>query len=645
MSTVYALLVGIDDYSAHGEQSLRGCLNDVAAVEGWLRRRTGDRLRLRVLRDGEATVAAVTDGITRHLGRCRTGDSALFWFSGHGTRFPVELPEDVRKEATGWYQALACADRPLVDRQLGALLNEVAAAGGHTVAVLDCCYAGGGTRGGRLAARFLPPPPGWAVRRDAPADGPHPAPGQPRHVLLAASRLDQLAREDLVGGRTHGLFTHALLGVLGSDAHRTATCREVLAAAHARVQIATDAQHPVLYPHHPGGPADRPFLGAAAAGPPAPHLLRFGREGWEVDCGGVHGLRPGARPGSPAGTEFTVTGRSPAEVPRTVRAASVRQDRTLVRATGWVPDPERTYPVTLSALELPPAAVTVEAEGPGPAGLLDDALRTAGPDGGPSPLLRRATPADPAAGLLLIRLRAAAGRVGILRRDGSAFVAPLPLGGPADARRVAACLVHLARWHQIRDLENPAAVLGSPVRVEVLPPDGGEESLYPGDGSRELVCAYTRTATGWRAPRLSVQLHNRSHRTLWCALFNLTDSYRSHSVLFPGDFIGPGRTGYALDGDPVQLSLPPGRAPRPGAAVRDWLKLVTAEGELNTVPFHLDALDPDAETHRAAAGTGADGLLRLTSPDRDDRDLGPAPDRRGPGEWTTYTLSLRTVVP
>ncbi|UED86746.1 caspase family protein [Streptomyces profundus] len=640
MNTVYALLVGIDDYAAHHGRSLRGCLNDVAAVEDWLRGRVGDRLRLRVLRDGEATASAIADGITRHLGRSRAGDSALFWFSGHGTRFPAERPEDARREPTGWYQALACADGPLVDRRLGALLDSVAAGGGHPVAVLDCCYSGGGTREGGRVARFLPPASDRPPARDLVPTTEQGTPGRPRHVLLAASRLDQLALEDTVGGRTHGLFTRALLGVLGSGADRNASCREVLAAAHARVRIATEAQHPVLHPLEPGGPADRPFLGPAPAEPPAPHLLRSGRDGWEVDCGAVHGLRPGALPGTPAGIEFTAAGPSRGG---TVRAAEIRRDHTLVLPDGWSPDPERTYPVTLSALELPPATVTLEAAGPGPTGLLEEALRTAGPGGGPSPLLRRPTPGERTAGPLRLRVLATAGRAEILGRDGGALVAPLPLRGPADARRVVSCLTHLARWHQIRELENPTALLGSPVRVDVVP-EGGEEPR-PGDGARELVCAYTRTPTGWRAPRVSIRLHNRSRRTLWCALLNLTDSYRSHSVLFPGDFIGPGRTGHALDGDPVQLSLPPGRRPEPGAAVRDWLKLIVAEGELNTVPFHLDAWDPSTGAHRAAQGPGADGVLRLTPPRRAERDLGPATGGAGPGDWTTYTLSLRTVVP
>ncbi|MEU3414825.1 hypothetical protein ABZ760_26865 [Streptomyces sp. NPDC006658] len=126
-------------------------------------------------------------------------------------------------------------------------------------------------------------------------------------------------------------------------------------------------------------------------------------------------------------------------------------------------------------------------------------------------------------------------------------------------------------------------------------------------------------------------------------LLNLTDSHAAHSDLYPGHFIGPGRTGFALDDRPVAMSVPARRA-RPGAEARDWLKLIVAEGELNTVPFHLPPWNPDSSGDRGAHRPGADTVLRLTPPGRDDRDLAEARPR-APGEWTTRTIPLRTIIP
>lgn len=675
--TVHALLVGIDGYpAALGRRPLHGCCNDIAAARAWLKQRLDAPLSLKVLLDGEATAEAVTEGITGHLGQAGPEDTALFWFAGHGTDFDAEDPAHQTIEATGRNQALVCFDGPLLDKELGALLGGLAARGVHTAAVLDCCYSGGATRDGELTARHTPPDPGWLrVPRGAGAvvggtasgadpgvasdtfSGTYPgtssgtAPGtssgaQPP-VLLAASRLNQLSYENDHFGRTHGLFSRALLDVLagvGPDA----TYREILAATHCRVQISTRLQHPVLAPPDAAGPADRPFLGGAVR-PPSPHLMRHGRDGWEVDCGSAHGLR--ADNSLDGTTEFTVTGDTPEAGDkavgepgdaRVVRAHEVRVDRTLVTSAGWSPDRRRTYPVALSALALPPALVGIDTPQGAPAvGWLRDAIGSAGPGGGPTPLLR----VDEGGGRVRFRVVVRDGRAAVRGRDGTDAVPELPLTGPQDAWRIADCLIHLARWHQLHGLSNPASPLGSLVRVEVAP--WGRPSTAPGqeaDGGGELGFAYGGGPRKWQPPRVSVRIHNRSAtRTLWCVLLNLTDSYASHSALYPGYFIGPGRTGFALDNEPVELTLPQHRLLRPGAAARDWLKLIVTEGELNTLPFQLDPWQGDAQDSRQSARS-ADGILRFIPPAHATRTMGPAA-ATGPGQWAALTLSLRTVVP
>lgn len=177
-----------------------------------------------------------------------------------------------------------------------------------------------------------------------------------------------------------------------------------------------------------------------------------------------------------------------------------------------------------------------------------------------------------------------------------------------------------------------------------------EQVLVP-DGSGEIVCAYTPGDAGHRTepkpPVLSVRLHNRSpDRALWCLLLDLSDGYASHATLYPGHFIGPGHTGHALDGEPVQFSLPAGRSPVPGAEARDWLKLVVAECELNTVPFHLPAWEAAPARSRMPGPDDPDGVLRFSQalPGPYSRDLHGVAARPS-GHWTTRTIALRTVVP
>ncbi|MCT4355569.1 caspase family protein [Streptomyces sp. Je 1-79] len=623
MGSIYALLVGVDDYPPRTVPPLRGCLNDIAEARRLLGERAGDDIDVRVLLDHEATRDAVEDAFRNHLGRAGAGDTALFWFSGHGTQSLATEEAHLRIEATGRNQAIVCVDGPLLDKRLGGLLDEVAVGGAHVAAVLDCCFSGGATRGDGLTARYAPPAPEWdlnglggghAALRDASA-----ADGQStrRHVLLAAARLNQYSYEGDYGGRLHGAFTHALLGAV-RDAGPEASYRELLAAADARLQRSRGQQQPVLYPAEHGGIADAPFLGGATARPPTPHLLRFGVRGWEVDCGAVHGLAEGSDLPS---AEFTVvpdggTDHVPLPAPA-LRALEVHTAHTVVEPVGWAPVPTRVYPVALSALPQPPATVSLPETGPG--GRLREAVRDAV---AASPLLRALDDPQEAADLHF-RLQVEGEQVHVLRRDGTPFTGPLPLRTPEDARQVADCLTHLARWHQIRDLTPGPSPLDGLVRVEISPWDAPDDQPLTPDGSGEIVCSYATGPAGLQEPRVSIRLHNRSaDRTLWCVLIDLTDSYASHTALYPGHFIGPGRTGYALDGDPVQLSLPPTRPAVPGASARDWLKLIVTESELNTAPYRLDAWDPDPRTSRV--------MGRVTGPR---------------GRWTTRTIPLRTVVP
>lgn len=681
MRKIHALLVGINAYPPGTAPPLTGCVNDIAAAERLLRDRTRGEAVVHTLRDAEATTAAVEEAVRRRLGGAGPGDTVLFWFSGHGTHTRA-TGDDLLIEATGRNQAIVCADGPLPDKRLGALLDSLASGGAHVAAVLDCCFAGGATRDTPAAdtgtARFVAPRAEWGPGASAGAGealgGSRDAWVEPvvaggRHVLLAASRLDQVSYEDHYDGQRHGTFTHALLGAV-RDAGPEVTYRELLSAADARVQRSRRGQQPVLYPDAPGGVADLPFLGGTVGLGPSPYLLRHGVDGWEVNCGASHGLREGA---GARHTEFTVlpTGapvlfgdveQDPQEAPsrRVVAARTVEVARTLVtpvEPVGWSPDPSRVHPVTLSALALPPATVSVERIGSG--GRTDIGAGVEG--GGPgsyavSPLRRVADPA--AGGDLHFRVAVGDGSAHVLRRDGTPFVEPLTLAEAIDPRtgvgtdtdldrrRLVTCLSHLTRWHRIRDLSARPSPLDGLVRVEVRALGGAGDSapLVP-DGRGEISCAYTRGPDGPEPPLLSIRLHNRApDRPLWCLLLALTDSYESHALLYPGHFIAPGGYGHALDGDPVRFALPASRPAVPGAEARDWLKLIVAEQELNTVPFHLPAWDPRQATASSRGDDDApalDGVLRFDSPFSLIRDLKRVPSSR----WTTRTIPLRTVVP
>ncbi|MYS88864.1 MULTISPECIES: caspase family protein [Streptomyces] len=632
MRTVYALFVGIDDYPG---LPLRGCVNDVRAAENWLRSRSGPAARIRTLYDAEATRAAVLAGLEEHLGKSGPQDTALLWFSGHGSQSPTTDPG----EATGWSQALVCHDslmpggQPVLrDTELGALLDGVAARGTHVVAVLDCCHSGGATRQDAAG------PPGAAVRGVPwrswwhPAAGPGarsggggqvPEPG--RHVLLAACRPQELAHENVVDGKIRGYFSHALLGAL-DRLGPTAAYGELHALTEARVRALSHVQHPELR-----GPEDGAFLSGEPV-PGSPFLLRHTAWGWEVNCGAAHGLRS-------TGAEFTLLGDAAA---RTVVVRDVRPESALVDPVGWQPtseDQQWAHAVTPSALAFPPAVVTLSgekaavrlvAQAVGELPALALAPETGGGDGLP---LRSPIGAGDA---LRLHVEVGDGRARVSGGGGHP-VPELSLRSPADAARVADCLAHIAHWHRIRDLVNPDPLLSSLVRITVEETAVGS-LRHSADG--EIVCGYT--ADG-REPQVRVGIHNHAGRHLWAVLLDLTDSYGSSPHLFEGEFIGDGRVGWARRGEPVWLRLPPGRSAVRGAFTRDWLKVIVAEDELNLAPFRLSAWSTGAPSgaRDSVAPAGGGGLLRvLAAGAGGERDAGgPA---YGAGRWGTAQVVVRT---
>ncbi|GAB2715378.1 caspase family protein [Streptomyces bullii] len=614
MRTLYALFVGIDDYPG---APLRGCVNDVRAAESWLRRYDGLDTRIRTLHDEHATRAAVLAGIESHLGRGGPGDTALLWFSGHGSQSPTDAPS----EATGWSQALVCHDslgvggQPLLqDTELGAFLDRIAARGTHVVAVLDCCHSGGATRGDATGGapgtvRGVPWQSWWRTdrarggSRDGGGTGPEPR----RHVLLAACRPQERAHEHVLDGQVRGFFSHALLHALDLLGPQ-ATYGAVHALAEGRVRALSRAQHPELR-----GPEDGRVLFGDRL-PTSPFLLRHTTQGWEVNCGAVHGLRA-------VGAEFTLLGG-----PGTVVVREVRPESALVEPVGWRPgaaDEQSVHAVTPSALAFPPAAVTLTGD--------PDAVR----------LVSQAVAAVPVLALggegLPLRVEAGRGRARVSGGAGHP-VPELPLRSPADAARVAGCLAHLTRWHHIRDLVNPDPLLSSLVRVTVTGTSVGDVR-YSADG--EIVCAYTPDG---REPQVTVRVHNDSADPLWCVLLDLTDSYASSPHLYEGEFVAGGRTGWARRGEPVWLRLPPGRALVRGAFTRDWLKVIVAENELNLAPFRLPAWSAAAPSARdgGAAPPGGGGLLRLTAASAARDAGGPAPRV---GRWGTAQVVVRTEIP
>ena len=166
-----ALLIGIGAYASLPEKLfLEGPKNDVPLIEGLLKEKHGYAPdSIRVLRDGEATRAAILASIEEWLiAGTQPGDRVYFYFSGHG----LQVKDRNGDEEDGLDEALATFDiasaegewtNVILDDEIDFMLEKLK---DRTVTiVIDACHSGTISRSlsadageAMESARFLPRP-------------------------------------------------------------------------------------------------------------------------------------------------------------------------------------------------------------------------------------------------------------------------------------------------------------------------------------------------------------------------------------------------------------------------------------------------------------------------------------------------------
>jgi hypothetical protein len=658
--TVYALLAGINDYP--GSDQLTGCLadiDDVAAYLGdWIDSSRSFRFEPLFLKDGAATRQGLIEGFRNHLGRAGDQDVALFYFCGHGSQAPAP-PQLWPTAPSRLMETLVCHDSrrggvDLVDKELAWLIAAVARAGAHLVVVLDCCHAGSGTRGSlpvkgsrrlppnfqqRPAESFLAPldelaavtrtvggaegSSGWALG------------GSGRHVLLAACRQEEEAREVILDGKPCGVFSHCL-GAALRQASAPLTYRDLLAQAAAGVRSRVSLQSPQLEVTHPAD-LHAVFLDGSLRARPAYFTVAHDPTlGWFLDAGAARGIRP------PAGGETTIFALLPAAADPTqlhdlsgavgqAEVVKVLPARSIVRAEG-VPDLDRgtTYRAVVACLPLPRYGVRLEGEAAGVA-LLRQALAQAS-KGPTASLLVREAGADESADF---RVLARAGAYLIARpADDRPLTIPLQPYSAATAALVVQRLEHVARWQTIADLpENAGAVRQGDVELRLF--QAGVEIPGP-----DVVLRYQ----GEERPTVEVRLANRSARPRYCALLALSDAFAVESILEEGTGVirlDPGAPPYTKL---IYASVAEELQRQGVTEARDVLKLIVSAAEFNALELGQGELSqpyttrqmrspPKSLLQRLARRTG----LRTIS--------GRAEPGEGYDQWCTHKVTFTTVRP
>ena len=335
---LYALLVGINNYQ-DGIRPLFGCKNDVHKFSQYLKDQA-DHFEVDLappLLDQDATKAKIVEQFLAHLGQAQAGDTALFYFSGHGCREDAD-PALWPREQDRLLEGLVCyhpepnnegdvrnrvgPEVLLADKELRYMIWELTRqhpkdAMPHVVVIVDCCHSGDVTRnvlaGGKTTeTRKVEVSAKQRARKafifsDEWLHQTQEKPGlsgvdylEGQHIHLAACQAHQLAKEDFLDregvgvgdpDEKTGIFTHHLLQFVQQNGSNVSYYD-----IHTRLKIFTRfrfEQVPQVYvPTQSQAWLNKGFLNR----PLTPGSSQVGRvhyddkQGWILNLGALHGI-------------------------------------------------------------------------------------------------------------------------------------------------------------------------------------------------------------------------------------------------------------------------------------------------------------------------------------------------------------------
>ncbi|PBK94323.1 hypothetical protein ARMGADRAFT_90185 [Armillaria gallica] len=241
VSRFWALIIGIDTYN---DMPLKGCVSDALSVKEYITKDLGvAQDHVFCLVNESATRVNIINALCRFYSDTRIlyNDIIIIYFAGHGSSYPD--PDICSDGADHAIEAICSIDRgtehngtlipDISDREFNSILSLISRAKGHRITVLlDCCHCGSHSRCSVLeGVRTIPPLkhdsatymlrvahdhmrhyPGYRSVLDS-----NWRPDMDSHIILAAARGHEYAREVEGDNGFHGVFTYSLLHTLRSE--------------------------------------------------------------------------------------------------------------------------------------------------------------------------------------------------------------------------------------------------------------------------------------------------------------------------------------------------------------------------------------------------------------------------------------------
>lgn len=578
--TKRALIIGINRYrhaGANGVTNLAGCVNDAESMRALLVGKfefPDDAEHIRVLKDEQATRAAIVGAVEQHLiAKASPGDVVVIFFAGHGS----QMKDTSGTRVNGTDETIVPHDSrdpggrvfDISGNEIGSLVERLNAKTDNVTVVFDSCNSGTLLQDATIRsrsirtgyARVIPPdtrepPPPTAPPAAVATRGVGVRPSNAKWTFIAGARADELANEYDEGGRRHGAMTRTLVEALKA-APPGATYRDVMDVVSGRVTELFASQHPQL--EVAGGDSvvfgDKaslavPFVQAQ----PTP-------TGAKLDAGAVFGVIIDTIFEVYAAGEKTF---APGAGLAKVRVTAVNVDSsTAVRQSGG------SIPANARAVERERKFVTPQVT----VAVLDEAgsatLRA----------IRQNLARHQQIALATDRSRCdltLSAAKGVVELRGLAASQPLftVAEGPSATKPVVDTVLAWAQWFNLRALSNPA----SPLRVRLDVSVNGAPLAAPGRVTAGQSVVFTVT--------------NNSFADLFIAIVDFsTDG--SRTVLFPPRDSQPKlNAGNVFTLPPLPVSVPDGRTD-----VSDTIKLFATTSAVNFRTITSSAI-PTATTTR-----------------------------------------------
>jgi hypothetical protein len=598
---IYVLAVGINNYKSFTIPPLRGCVNDVTALDDFLKRyltTNGDKLYIKKLIDEKATRQAIIDGFREHLCQATSNDVALFYFSGHGSQ-EYASEEFWHLEPDHLNETLVCWDShtddvwDLADKEIAKLIAEVSQNHPHFVVILDCCHSGGGTRnqqiytGIRSVETDLKERPFSSfifsdeeinslvsvsnyenpVNRFSLPTG--------EYILLAACRDDELAREHQ--SQKRGIFSYFLLDSLQRNSNLT--YRDLLKRSNILVRSFYANQSPQIEATNPGY-LDQCFLGGTITRRQTYFTVMYnGSNGWTIDGGAIHGIIPTQRNQKTRLAIFPIDLEDISQLQNAIAVAEVTEvlpQSSRINISGEREElkPELIYKAAITYLPVSSLKVYLEGDTSG-VSFAHQAIQIASFGENASLYICEIDNCNEAD----FHLKAINDEYQITRAsDNRQLISPISGFTLESALQAIYALEHIARWRNITSLTSPANSL--------IPANAVEIQFYPQHVETceaqdyQLSLTYQVKEDKLQPPAIQVKLINTSNIKLYCVLLNLTELFAITAISFAGGCTGiwlePGQETWVLEGRYIPISIPINFQRRGVREYKDILKLIVS---------------------------------------------------------------------